>query len=125
MPEEDEESAGQPVPENGQDKTVRHWRYYAAAFISLAITALILINKWYLLPFPAPSPLPDPNSGPLVDLNYTVYEGQRLPNGIDRFLGMRYAAPPVGELRWRAPAEPVHTGGVELAIRVGCLFIYG
>ncbi|KAK3372532.1 Alpha/Beta hydrolase protein [Podospora didyma] len=29
---------------------------------------------------------------------------------------MRYAAPPVGDLRWRAPVEPPHTDGVTKAI---------
>jgi hypothetical protein len=53
-----------------------------------------------------------------VDLNYTSYEGLRLPNGVNAFLGMRYAAPPVGQLRWRAPVEPTRTNTVELATQV-------
>ncbi|GAB1311304.1 Carboxylic ester hydrolase [Madurella fahalii] len=50
-----------------------------------------------------------------VDLNYTTYEGVQLPNGVNAFLGMRYAAPPLGNLRWRAPVEPAWTGTVEQA----------
>ena len=61
---------------------------------------------------------PRPKSPPLVDLNYTKYEGLRLFNGVNAFLGMRYAAPPVGDLRWRAPAEPPQTKIVEKATKV-------
>ncbi|KAL2257623.1 hypothetical protein VTK26DRAFT_9383 [Humicola hyalothermophila] len=51
----------------------------------------------------------------LIDLNYTTYEGLRLSNGVSAFLGMRYAAPPLGDLRWRAPVEPAWTGATEEA----------
>lgn len=41
-----------------------------------------------------------------VDLGYTQYEGYKLPSGINQWLGMRYAAPPLGELRFKAPQDP-------------------
>lgn len=52
-----------------------------------------------------------------VDLNYTTYEGLRWSNGVNSFLGVRYAAPPLRDLRWRAPVEPPHSqaGTVEEA----------
>ncbi|KAK3396478.1 alpha/beta-hydrolase [Sordaria brevicollis] len=59
---------------------------------------------------------------PLVNLTYTSYEGIRLSNGVNAFLGMRYAAPPLGDLRWRAPVEPkrrTETDTVEKADRFG------
>ena len=51
----------------------------------------------------------------LVNLTYTTYEGLRLSNGVNAFLGMRYAAPPLGDLRWRAPVEPERTEAIESA----------
>ncbi|KAL2134032.1 hypothetical protein VTI74DRAFT_1196 [Chaetomium olivicolor] len=52
-----------------------------------------------------------------VDLSYATYEGLRLSTGVNAFLGMRYATPPVGELRWRAPVEPGYEEGVVKATR--------
>lgn len=65
------------------------------------------------------APAPDPLTGPRVDLNYTTYVGSQLPNGVNQFLGMRYAAAPLGDLRWRAPVEPPSTGQVQPALQVG------
>ncbi|KAH0282788.1 triacylglycerol lipase [Aureobasidium namibiae CBS 147.97] len=44
---------------------------------------------------------------PLVDVSYSKYQGVPLANGITEWLGMRYAAPPVGNLRFAAPVDPV------------------
>ncbi|KAK5124994.1 hypothetical protein LTR85_001184 [Meristemomyces frigidus] len=42
-----------------------------------------------------------------VDLGYEVYEGYSNASfGLNTWLGIRYAAPPVGENRWRAPQQP-------------------
>lgn len=50
-----------------------------------------------------------------VDLGYSQYQGTTLGNGINQYLGLRFAAPPVGDLRWRAPAEPQPTNGTQSA----------
>ena len=44
---------------------------------------------------------------PIVDLGYAKYQGTSSPAGIKQWLGMRYAAPPVGDLRFAAPQDPV------------------
>lgn len=44
-------------------------------------------------------------SGTLISLDDGDVQGQ-VENGARNFLGIPYAAPPVGSLRWRPPAEP-------------------
>ena len=42
-----------------------------------------------------------------------------MSDGVDSFLGIPYAAAPVGQLRWRPPQEAKHWAGVRPAIRYG------
>ncbi|KAH8831368.1 Alpha/Beta hydrolase protein [Flagelloscypha sp. PMI_526] len=42
-----------------------------------------------------------------IDLGYAKYVGTPLEAGVTQFLGMRYAAPPLADRRWRAPADPL------------------
>lgn len=55
---------------------------------------------------------------PIVDLGYTSYEGRSLASGVSQWLGMRYAAPPVNELRFAAPQDPLTQKGVQQATQV-------
>ncbi|KAF8858056.1 alpha/beta-hydrolase [Acephala macrosclerotiorum] len=44
----------------------------------------------------------------LVDLGYSVYEGfYNGMNNVNEWKGIRFAAPPVGSLRWQAPQAPL------------------
>lgn len=43
-----------------------------------------------------------------VDLTYTKYVGKALSNGVSEWLGMRFAAAPLGELRFMPPQDPPH-----------------
>ncbi len=65
---------------------------------SLALFVTVLTAAW--------SPIQPVYIGTEVDLGYTRYAGMQVNSDVLAFLGMRYAAPPVGEMRWRAPVEP-------------------
>jgi len=67
---------------------------------------------------PAPLSPPSVDGQPVVDLEYSQYQGIRLSSGVNQYLGMRYAAPPLGDLRFRAPANPLKTSGVQDATLV-------
>ncbi|RAH67869.1 putative carboxylesterase [Aspergillus aculeatinus CBS 121060] len=65
----------------------------------------------------------DGASAPTVDLGYSKYQGTRLAGGVDQFLGMRYAAPPLGDLRFRAPQDPVTNATLQTATEYGPICI--
>ena len=49
---------------------------------------------------------------PLVDLGYTKLQGVAGLPGTTQWLGIRYAAAPIGQLRFANPQEPPSTEGV-------------
>ena len=55
---------------------------------------------------------------PLVNLTYSAYQGKALDNGITQWLGLRYAAAPMGALRFAPPQDPPSTTGVVAADQV-------
>src|SRR5690349_20181239 len=56
--------------------------------------------------------------GPVVQTDRGAVQGVRAP-GVESFLGIRYAAPPVGALRWRAPQPAAAWPGVAPATAYG------
>ncbi|KAJ7622210.1 Alpha/Beta hydrolase protein [Roridomyces roridus] len=55
-------------------------------------------------------------SSPVIDLGYARYQGTvDIATNITNFLGIRYAAAPLGDLRFRAPQPPVHVADVQPA----------
>ncbi|KAM0807960.1 putative Alpha/Beta hydrolase protein [Seiridium cardinale] len=52
---------------------------------------------------------------PIVKLGCNQYAGVPTSSGITQWLGIRYAAPPVGDLRFSPPADPACLGGVQPA----------
>lgn len=57
--------------------------------------------------------------GVTVDLTYSKYTGAALDNGVSQWLELRYAAPPVGSLRFEPPQDPMHVDEVQPALQVG------
>ena len=55
---------------------------------------------------------------PVVELGYTSYQGTALSNGISQWLGIRYAAPPLGQLRFAAPQDPPANDTLQIADQV-------
>ncbi|KAF8801565.1 alpha/beta-hydrolase [Phlegmacium glaucopus] len=67
-----------------------------------------------------PKPKPVKPVTPIVDLGYSQYQGIPAPDPVNnatntQFLAIRYAAAPIGSLRFKAPQLPVHTKGIQLA----------
>lgn len=58
-----------------------------------------------------------------VNLNYSTYVGtaQTGGTGVTQWLGIRYAAPPVGDLRFKRPQDPVVNTTPQAADQVGLL----
>ncbi|KAJ3905867.1 Alpha/Beta hydrolase protein [Lentinula edodes] len=53
------------------------------------------------------------NGVPVIDLGYAKYQGVfDSTNNVTNYLGIRYAAPPTGDLRWRAPQTPADNSSV-------------
>ncbi|KAF7315710.1 Carboxylic ester hydrolase [Mycena indigotica] len=50
---------------------------------------------------------------PVVDLGYAQYRGAVSSANFAHFLGIRYAAAPIGDLRFRGPQPPVNISGVQ------------
>ena len=53
-----------------------------------------------------------------VDLSYGKFMGTPLSNGITQWLGIPFAAPPVGDLRFAPPIDPPKQSGVQQADKV-------
>ncbi|KAL7928897.1 Alpha/Beta hydrolase protein [Trichoderma chlorosporum] len=68
---------------------------------------LIINLIWLALATATVQAVPKSVSSPRVDLGYAVYEGfYNATTNLNIWKSVRYAAPPVGKLRWQAPQEP-------------------
>ncbi|KZT55207.1 alpha/beta-hydrolase [Calocera cornea HHB12733] len=52
---------------------------------------------------------------PLVDLGYSKFLGTAQSNGVTSWWGLRFAAPPLGNLRFSAPQAPLYNGTLQIA----------
>lgn len=56
-----------------------------------------------------------------VDLGYSTYVGRTQGDGVSQWLGIRYAAPPLGSLRFTPPQDPPVTTTLQPATQVSIL----
>ncbi|KAJ6498372.1 alpha/beta-hydrolase [Mycena vitilis] len=65
----------------------------------------------------APFVVAQSQPSPIIDLGYAQYQGfVDTKANITQFLGIRYAAPPIGDLRFRGPQLPPNETGVQPAL---------
>ena len=78
---------------------------------------LLILLLYFLLKHNQEHPRPE------VHLDYATYKGLTLHHGVNQYLGMRFAAPPVDDLRWRAPRDPHKEEDVQDASEVRILLL--
>jgi len=61
---------------------------------------------------------------PVVDLGYSRYRGRIAGDGTTQWKGMRFAAPPLGDLRFAKPQDPPKTTGIQDASKVSPDYSY-
>ncbi len=66
----------------------------------------------------AEAPAATAAAGPVVKIKQGAVRGATV-EGVETFLGIPYAAPPVGDLRWRPPAAPAAWSGERDATKAG------
>ena len=86
--------------------------------LTVSKTPSLLPNNEPGSPQPTGSNQPAQLLGPVVDLGYTKYQGDSYPNGISQWLGIRYAQPPLGDLRFAAPQNVTANNTLQMATRV-------
>src|SRR6476469_6100197 len=82
-----------------------------SSFLVLLLAGLLLVDK-------LPNTFVSGLILPKVSLGYATYQGVTLEAGVDQYLGIRYAASPIGDLRFRAPQDPKSIGVVQSASSV-------
>lgn len=100
-------------PPKGRRRTVYILIAVMTPLLLLAILLSVLLTRSHSHPLSV-----EHRSGPIVDLGYSQYKGTQLPNGVSQWLGIRYAAPPLGDLRFRAPQDPIRTKDLQDASKV-------
>lgn len=67
---------------------------------------------------PVNTPPPAQLLGPTIDLGYTTVQGLQYPGGISQWLGVRYAQPPLENLRFAAPQNVTANSTIQMVTQV-------
>lgn len=89
-----------------------------ALHTSQANAKRLLLGASLLLTAPSVAVAAQPNGGPVVDVAQGKLKGIT-QQGLNIFKGIAFAAPPVNELRWKAPEPPSPWQGIRDASRFG------
>ena len=81
-------------------------RYTAVSVLTLAVAAAGTVVTG------VGSATSSSGGAPMVRIDGGLVRSVAVPGGGDAFLGLPYAAPPVGSLRWRPPQTPAGWRGV-------------
>ena len=84
---------------------------HAAAIAFTLVSAAVFAQAQKIDPAAAP---PAPANGPIVKVRQGEAQGI-VADGVAIFKGMPFAAPPVGDLRWRVPQLPAKWSGIRAA----------
>ncbi|KAI1457397.1 alpha/beta-hydrolase [Annulohypoxylon moriforme] len=97
-------------------KRIKPWYIYALIATSIVTLVVVLSavlvtrrnHQWVIEKVQHDKATPSNPGKARVNLGYAQYQGSFVGTGgsVAQFLGMRYAAPPTGDRRWRAPIEP-------------------
>jgi len=82
------------------------------------------LGRWLVVVVTFVSSLAAYAAAPLVKTDSGIVEGKNA-GSVNVFLGIPYAAPPVGKLRWKPPALPSKWAGVRQATRFGARCMQG
>lgn len=96
----------------------RHRLYICAMASCLSLTAVLIVSVLALFANGIPVP-PPAGVNPIVALDYGSFMGYE-QNGVNKWKGIPFAAPPIGDLRFRAPQPPYRFTGVFNASSVCC-----
>jgi len=97
-------------------KRSRRWWYIGLAVVTSLVALILGVSLGLTL-----GPRHAANDGEflsVIDLGYSKYQGIDLQNGVNQWLGIRYAAAPIGDLRFTAPQDPTPNNTVQRADKV-------
>jgi hypothetical protein len=99
------------LPEDGTKSTSRRscsfWSLKSRRCRTIVISAVLLINLVVIFAVTFSLLGQWAEDRPIIDLGYAKYRGVALPNGVSQWLGVRYAAAPVGNLRFAAVSDGI------------------
>ena len=89
-----------------------------AVLLACALGAVALLSTHKSSGGGAPSPAASPTPAPVVETESGLVRGAIIA-GVPSYLGIPYAEPPVGDLRWRPPQPPSSWDGVRSCVAYG------